>query len=203
MTTIAEILSRITVTLMVENETMAADLCREVAKGLREIYPDGHVPAAEAILAEELFLIRITSHKMEHYLGIKGLFMQRGENSAPVLHPAMATTMKNRERYKKIWNNLAWRHGVAGLQPSREKALAKLAQGSAQPAPQPVAAPKPVAVPPASVARMPVVPAPSAANVPPNVGPLVNPDVVARIVNGSGKVTREDFLRPGKVAVAV
>ena len=203
MTSIAEILSRITVTLVVENETMAADLCREVAKGLREIYPDGQVPAAEAILAEELFLIRITSHRMEHFLGVKGMFIQRAGNAVPVLHPAMAATMKNRERYKKIWNNLAWRHGVAGLQPSREKALAKAAQSAAQTASQPVAAPKPVAATPASVARKPLAPVPPAANVPPNVGPLVKPDVVAGFVNGPGKVTRESLLRPGKVAVAV
>ncbi len=187
MTPIAEIMTRMLASFLADKDTMAATLCREVATGLMEIYPDGMVPASEIILVEELFLIRITSHLIENLLGSKGMFYRRNEVSAGVIHPALATTMKNRERYKKTWNNLAWRHGVAGLQPSREKALAKAANAAGRTQEPPHSAPLRA----------------SLQTPPPNVGPLVKPDVVAGFVNGSGKVTREDLLRAGKAAVAV
>ncbi len=134
MTPIIEIMTRIIVTLAVEAGTHPALMCAEVAEGLKEIYPDGQVSAAEIILVEELFLIRIMSYRMEQLLGHTGMFIRRGARGETTLpHPAMAQTLRNRDRFKKTWNGLAWRHGVAGLQPSREKALAKAANAGATP----------------------------------------------------------------------
>lgn len=210
MTPMTEILTRVFFALVVADGTHQAVMCREVAEGLREIYPDGQVPASEVILVEELFLIRITSFKMEQLLGNNGMYFLRGEKAMVVIHPAMASTMRNRERFKKTWNCLAWRHGVAGLQPSREKALAKAANQANQAngvttTTAPSVVTKNGSGNGAAISRTPVAapPKPAAHSLPPNAGPLVVPAAIPGGPMGTGKVTRESFLRPVKEAVAV
>ncbi len=197
MTPITEILARMLAAFAVDKDSALARMCGEVATGLKEIYPDGQVPPGEAILVEELFLIRITSSQMETLLGAKGMFIRRGDSATLVVHPALATTMRNRERFKKTWNCLAWRHGAKGLQPSREKALAKAANSGVG------AATSTRANHAHHADGVTMTSLRASLQTMPNVGPLVKPDVVSGIANGPGTLTRADLLRPVKAAVAV